>query len=331
MAVGLGPENWALLALCGVFLGLVSSLLAIEPGFLLMPLLAILLPRLGVPTEATAPVAIATALALLVPVSIARLQPLPRAERRHVAWLSPAILAGAFFGASLVPLIPGPWLLAGFAVTAVIALLRRPPAHYPDARRDPAAKTSATLHRDLEKCGLLPVWDWLASFGRRGSRESGLDPDAGSRRNRSASQRTSRLPRLRGLRLHARSLCHRSRIRAHRASVAGLAWGETIPVTAASPCSLGGRVSASRSAHHDLGNPKEQRSPRSRPGSAGLRQRTGLAFKPLVTVIPSTSWPSNRVQGAGLQLCRRKHRHHHFLRWRETLKLIPLSHGHPAG
>ena len=131
MAVGLGPENWALLALCGVFLGLVSSLFAIEPGFLLMPLLAILLPRLGVPTEATAPVAIATALALLVPVSIARLQPLPRAERRHVAWLSPAILAGAFFGASLVPLIPGPWLLAGFAVTAVIALLRPPPATLP--------------------------------------------------------------------------------------------------------------------------------------------------------------------------------------------------------
>ena len=51
MAVGLGPENWALLALCGVFLGLVSSLLAIEPGFLLMPLLAILLPRLGVPSR----------------------------------------------------------------------------------------------------------------------------------------------------------------------------------------------------------------------------------------------------------------------------------------
>jgi len=137
MAVGLGPENWASLALCGVFVGLVSSLLAIEPGFLLMPLLAILLPRLGVPTEATAPIAIATALALLVPVSIARFQPLPRAERRHVAWLSPAILAGAFFGASLVPLIPGPCLLAGFAVTAVFVLLRRP--RYPDTRGDPAA------------------------------------------------------------------------------------------------------------------------------------------------------------------------------------------------
>jgi hypothetical protein len=40
-----------------------------------------------------------------------------------VAWLLPAIVAGAFFGASLVPLVPGHWLLAGFAVTAVIALL----------------------------------------------------------------------------------------------------------------------------------------------------------------------------------------------------------------
>ena len=54
MAVGLSPENWALLALCGAFLGLASSLFAIEPGFLLMPLLAILLPRLGVPAGAGA-------------------------------------------------------------------------------------------------------------------------------------------------------------------------------------------------------------------------------------------------------------------------------------
>jgi hypothetical protein len=128
MAAGLSAESWALLALCGVFLGLASSLFVIEPGFLLMPLLAILLPRLGVPAGAGIPVAIATALALLVPLSIAGLQPLPEAERRRVAWLSPAILAGAFFGASLVPLVPGHWLLAGFAVTALIAFLRPPGA-----------------------------------------------------------------------------------------------------------------------------------------------------------------------------------------------------------
>ena len=40
MAAGLSPENWALLALCGAALGLASSLVAIEPGFLFMPLLA---------------------------------------------------------------------------------------------------------------------------------------------------------------------------------------------------------------------------------------------------------------------------------------------------
>jgi uncharacterized membrane protein YfcA len=113
-----------MLALLGAFLGLASSLFAIEPGFLLMPLLAILLPSLGVPAETSVQVAIATALALLVPVSIAELQLLTKTEGRRVAWLSPAILAGAFFGASLMPLIPGQWLLAGFAVTAVIALLR---------------------------------------------------------------------------------------------------------------------------------------------------------------------------------------------------------------
>jgi uncharacterized protein len=126
MVVGLSPESWALLSLCGVLLGLASSLFAIEPGFLLMPLLAILLPRLGVHAEAAPHAAIATALALLVPLSITKLQLLTKTERGRVALLSPAILAGAFFGASLVPLIPGPWLLAGFAVTAVIALLRPP-------------------------------------------------------------------------------------------------------------------------------------------------------------------------------------------------------------
>jgi hypothetical protein len=114
--------------LYGAFLGLAPSLFAIEPGFLLMPLLAILLPRLGVAAGVNVPVAIATALALLVPLSIAGLQLLTKTERRRVAWLSPAIAAGAFFGASLVPLVPGHWLLAGFAVTAVIALLRPPAA-----------------------------------------------------------------------------------------------------------------------------------------------------------------------------------------------------------
>ena len=128
MAVGLSPESWALLALCGTFLGLASSMFAIEPGFLLMPVLAILLPCLGVSASAGIPVAIATALALLVPLSIAELQLLTKTERRRVAWLSPAILAGAIFGASLVPIVQGHWLLAGLAVTALIVLLRPPAA-----------------------------------------------------------------------------------------------------------------------------------------------------------------------------------------------------------
>ena len=126
MAAGLSPENWALLALCGAAFGLASSLVAIEPGFLFMPLLALLLPRFGAAGGAIAPIAIATALALLVPVSIAGLRPLSRNARRRLAWLSPAIAAAGFFGASLAPHLPGPWLFAGFAVTAISAVTRRP-------------------------------------------------------------------------------------------------------------------------------------------------------------------------------------------------------------
>ena len=123
MAAGLSPENWALLALCGAALGLASSLVAIEPGFLFMPLLALLLPRFG---AAGGAIAIATALALLVPVSIAGLRPLSLNARRRLAWLSPAITAAGFFGASLAPYVPGSWLFAGFVVTAMSAVTRRP-------------------------------------------------------------------------------------------------------------------------------------------------------------------------------------------------------------
>ncbi len=123
---GLSPENWAFLALCGAALGLASSLFAIEPGFLFVPLLAFLLPRFGAAGGAVAPIAIATALALLVLVSIAGLRPLSLNARRRLAWLAPAIAAAGFFGASLAPHCPGPWLFAGFVVTAMIAMTRRP-------------------------------------------------------------------------------------------------------------------------------------------------------------------------------------------------------------
>jgi uncharacterized membrane protein YfcA len=123
---GLSPENWAFLAFCGAALGLASSLFAIEPGFLFVPLLAFLLPRFGATGEAMAPITVATALALLLLVSIAGLRPLTQEARRRLAWLSPAIAAAGFFGASLAPHCPGSWLFAGFAVTAIFAVTRRP-------------------------------------------------------------------------------------------------------------------------------------------------------------------------------------------------------------
>jgi uncharacterized membrane protein YfcA len=126
MAVGLSPESWALLALCGVLLSFVTSLVAIEPGLILMPLLAAALPRMGLPAGSSVHIAAATAIVLQLPLSIAQLGLLRRAERQQILLLAPAIFAGAFFGASLMPFLPESWLLAGFAITAAIALLRRP-------------------------------------------------------------------------------------------------------------------------------------------------------------------------------------------------------------
>jgi hypothetical protein len=126
MAASLAPDSWVLLALCGVLLSFVSSLLAVEPGLILVPLLAILLPRTGVPAEAAIHSAIATAIALLVPLSISRLGILQRAERQRIVHLAPATLGGAFFGGSVLPTLPGWFLLAGFAILAGIALTHRP-------------------------------------------------------------------------------------------------------------------------------------------------------------------------------------------------------------
>jgi uncharacterized membrane protein YfcA len=156
MAAGLSPENWAFLALCGAALGLASSIFSIEPGFLFVPLLAILLPRFSAPGGAIAPIAIATALALVVPVSIAGLRPLTQEARRRLAWLSPAIVAAGFFGASLAPHVPGPWLFAGFAGTAIAAVTRRPAltaaklaVTLPSRPMDPFAAISKSLVSSL--------------------------------------------------------------------------------------------------------------------------------------------------------------------------------------
>jgi hypothetical protein len=123
MTAALNPESWALLALCGMVLSLVTAMLAVEPGLILMPLLAILLPRVGIQAENVVPVAAATAVALLIPLSIARLGSLQRQERERVLRLAPAVIAGGFFGASLLPSMPGPFVLTGFSILAAIALL----------------------------------------------------------------------------------------------------------------------------------------------------------------------------------------------------------------
>jgi hypothetical protein len=125
MAAGLTPESWALLALCGVLLSFGSSPLTIEPGLVLMPMLAVLLPRMGVPAGAAIHTAIATAIALLVPLSISRLGLLRQAERQRIVHLAPATLAGAFFGGSVLPSLPGSFLMIGFAILAGITLTHR--------------------------------------------------------------------------------------------------------------------------------------------------------------------------------------------------------------
>ena len=203
-----------------LFLGLVSSLFAIEPGFLLMPLLAILLPRFGVPAGADgADRHRDRARAARSGVDRWASGLLPQAERRRVAWLSPAILAAGFFGASLVPLCSRTLAARRVRGHSDDRSLATAGLDRGNARRDAATKADAQpFAAILKSARLFPLWHWLASFGRHRAGESGLDPDLGSCRDGGSSHRTSGLQGLRGLRLHARALCHRSRLRPDGAS-----------------------------------------------------------------------------------------------------------------
>ena len=273
MAAGLSPENWALLALCGAALGLASSLVAIEPGFLFMPLLALLLPRFGAAGGAIAPIAIATALALLVPVSIAGLRPLSLNARRRLAWLSPAIAAAGFFGASLAP------------HRSRVLALRRLRGHSDDrcyakagldrgkARRDAAAPADGPLRRDLEKPRLFPLRRRLASCGSSAGK-SRVDAPHGACRSGGSCYRTCGLQGMRGLRLHARALCDGSRLRLDGASLASPVRGKSLSTAASAPCGPGRRRSSSCFAFGHAGNAKGGA------GRACARALPGKPFRP---------------------------------------------------
>ena len=273
MAAGLSPENWALLALCGAALGLASSLVAIEPGFLFMPLLATSLAALrrgrrgdSADRDRNRARAARPGLHRRAEASLPRCAPAPRmAFARHRG-------GGIFRGepcasssrALALRRLRGHGHRRGYAKAGL---------DRGKARRDAAAPADGPLRRDLEKPRLFPLRRRLASCGSSAGK-SRVDAPHGACRSGGSCYRTCGLQGMRGLRLHARALCDGSRLRLDGASLASPVRGKSLSAAASAPCGPGRRRSSSCFAFGHAGNAKGGA------GRACARALPGKPFRP---------------------------------------------------
>ena len=236
-------------------------------------LLAILLPRFGAAGGAIAPIAIATALALLVPVSIAGLRPLslrcaPAPRMAFACHRGGGIFRGKPCASSFRALALR--RLRGHSHQRCYA---KAGLDRGKARRDAAAAADGPLRRDLEKPRLVPLRRRLASCGSSAGK-SRVDAPHGACRSGGSCYRTRGLQGMRGLRLHARALCYGSRLRLDGASLASPVRGKSLSAAASAPCGPGRRRSSSCFAFGHAGNAKGGA------GRACARALQGKPFRP---------------------------------------------------
>ena len=98
MTLILDPFAWVLMTLTGVAIGVGLGLFGPLAGLATTPALLVALPYCGLPEAATPKIAVATAVAILAPLSIAQVE--AKIARRDVDWdllalLAPAVAVGA--------------------------------------------------------------------------------------------------------------------------------------------------------------------------------------------------------------------------------------------
>lgn len=113
-------------AATGVVAGVMAGLFGVGGGLTIVPILAVVMPRLGVPTEVVMQVAIGTSLGVIGFTSLSS----ARAHQRRgsVNWrvlssLAPGLMLGAVIGAQVADLLSGAALrnIVGFGALAIAA------------------------------------------------------------------------------------------------------------------------------------------------------------------------------------------------------------------
>jgi uncharacterized membrane protein YfcA len=114
------------LLLAGIASGFMAGLLGIGGGFVMVPVLILLLPMLGIDPGLVPKVAVATSLAAMVPTACSAVFAQYRRGALDIQWvrrLTPAAAIGAVIGSQVAAAVNGRWVAMVFVIyTACIAL-----------------------------------------------------------------------------------------------------------------------------------------------------------------------------------------------------------------
>ncbi|MGE5714546.1 MAG: sulfite exporter TauE/SafE family protein [Betaproteobacteria bacterium] len=103
----------------GLLGGFLAGLLGIGGGFVVVPVLMLLLPAFGVASDLVPQVAVATSLAAMVPMACSAVLAQHRRGGLDLAWvkqLAPGAAFGAVVGSQLAAAVHGVWVAAAFAI-----------------------------------------------------------------------------------------------------------------------------------------------------------------------------------------------------------------------
>jgi len=126
------------LLLAGIASGFLAGLLGIGGGFVMVPVLILLLPTLGIDPGLVPKVAVATSLAAMVPTACSAVLAQYQRGTLDLSWvrrLAPAAAIGAAIGSQLAAAVSGRWIAIVFAIYAGSIALKmlRSPAAAPNA------------------------------------------------------------------------------------------------------------------------------------------------------------------------------------------------------
>ncbi len=145
----------------GLLAGFLAGLLGIGGGFVVVPVLLLLLPAFGIPTALLPKVAVATSLAAMVPTATAAVYAQYKRGALDYSWIkqiAPGACAGSAVGALLAASLTGTWVAIIFAsyagYFAVKMMLDRPPT----------ARKPGTLAAAVAACPPALIGALIGSF-----------------------------------------------------------------------------------------------------------------------------------------------------------------------